>query len=165
MDTMASVPATALSELHMDPPEPVPYMSAHRMVGSLPADGMDALLEATGPDSGSPLLSVELRQLGGELSRSRPDDGAVGALRGDYAMFGIGVPMDDQLAAASQESLGKLSEAMAPYDSGRPYFNFEEHSGDAKPLFENDSYRRLTSVKAEYDPDGTFQANHEVEAA
>ena len=165
MDTMATVPATALSELHMDPPEPVPYATEHRMVGELPADGLDALLEATGPGSGSPLLSVELRQLGGELARRRPHQGAVGALRGDYAMFGVGIAMDEQLAAASKQSLGRLAEAMEPYDSGRPYFNFQERRTDAGRLYESDDYRRLQAVKAEYDPDGVFKANHELAAA
>ena len=165
MDTFATVPATGLSELHMDPPEPVPYMSEHRMVGALPAEGVDALLGVAGPGSGSPLLSVELRQAGGELSRTRPDDGAVGALRGDYALFGVGVPLDEQVAAASQQALGQVAEAMKPYDSGRPYFNFQEHPTDPGRLYENEDYRRLTSVKAQYDPDGVFQANHELAAA
>jgi FAD/FMN-containing dehydrogenase len=165
MDTFATVPAAALSELHMDPPEPVPYATEHRMVGELPSEGIDALLGAAGPGSGSPLISVELRQLGGELARSRPENGAVGALRGDYALFGVGTAMEPGIAAASKDALGRLDEAMGPYDSGRSYFNFTEQRTDAGRLYEDEDYRRLTAVKAEYDPDGVFRANHELAAA
>ncbi|HEX8646320.1 MAG TPA: FAD-binding oxidoreductase [Thermoleophilaceae bacterium] len=165
MDTFATIPAAGLSGLHMDPPEPVPALTDHRMVGELPADGVDALVEAAGPGSGSPLLSVELRHLGGALARSAPDHGAVDTLAGEYAMFGVGVPMNDELAAASEEAFGRIGEALAPYDSGRPYLNFQERPTDPSRLFAPDAYRRLAAVRAEHDRDGVFRANHSVTAA
>ena len=165
MDTFATIPAPALSGLHMDPPEPVPALTDHRMVGELPAEAVDALVGAVGPGSGSPLLSVELRHLGGALARSAPDHGAVDTLGGDYAMFAVGVPMTDELAAASEETFGRLGEALAPYDSGRPYLNFQERPTATERLFDADAYRRLRRVRAEHDRDGIFRANHAVEAA
>ena len=165
MDTFATIPAPALSGLHMDPPEPVPALTGHQMVESLPAEAVDALLGAAGPGSGSPLLSVELRHLGGELGRARPDQGAVGALRGEYAMFGVGVPVSPELAAASEEAFGRVREALAPFDSGRPYMNFQDRPTDSERLFEDDAYGRLAAVKAKYDPDDVVRANHPVKAA
>jgi hypothetical protein len=165
MDTFATIPAAGLAGLHMDPPEPVPALTDHRMVGELPAEGVDALIETAGPGSGSPLLSVELRHLGGALSRSAPDHGALDTLGGEYAMFGVGVPMSDELAAASEEAFGRIGEALAPYDSGRPYLNFQERPTDTARLFEQDAYRRLAALRAEHDRDGVFRANHAVAAA
>ncbi|HEX8744138.1 MAG TPA: FAD-binding oxidoreductase [Thermoleophilaceae bacterium] len=165
MDTFATIPAPGLSHMHMDPPEPVPALTDHNMVGDLPAAGVDALIAAAGPGSGSPLLSVELRHLGGALARSAPDHGAADTLRGDYAMFGVGVPMTDELAAASAESFGRVREALAPYDAGSEYANFQEKPSDAARLFGDGVHRRLQAVRAEHDPDGVLRANHPVEAA
>jgi FAD/FMN-containing dehydrogenase len=165
MDTFATIPAPGLSHMHMDPPEPVPALTDHHMVGELPAEGIDALLGAAGPGSGSPLLSVELRHLGGALGRSGPDHGAVDTLRGDYAMFGVGVPMSEELAAASKEAFGRVGEALAPYESGRPYPNFQEKPTETARMFEDDAYSRLCAVRSAVDPDGVFRANHALEAA
>ena len=164
MDSFATIPAPALAGLHMDPPEPVPAMTDHRLVGELPAEGIDALLAAAGPGSGSPLLSVELRQLGGALARSAPEHGAVDRLRGEYSMFAVGVPMSEELAAASEEAFGRVGEALAPYDAGSALFNFQERPTDAARLFERDTYARLQAVRAEHDGDGVFRANHAVAA-
>jgi hypothetical protein len=165
MDSFATIPAAGLAGMHMDPPEPVPAITDHRMIGELPSEGIDALLEATGPGSGSPLLSVELRHCGGALARSGEDHGAVDTLRGEYAMFGVGVPMSDELAAASREAFSRVGEALAPYDSGRPYANFVERPADTARMFEDGVIERLSAVRAERDPEGVFRANHVVEAA
>jgi hypothetical protein len=165
MDTFATIPAPALSGLHMDPPEPVPALTDHRMVGDLPGEGVDALVEAAGPGSGSPLLSIELRHLGGALARSAPEHGALDTLGGDYAMFAVGVPMSDELAAASEETFARVGEALAPYDSGRAYLNFQERPTDPARLFEQGTYRRLRAVRAEHDRDEVFRANHAVATA
>jgi hypothetical protein len=162
-DTFATVPAPALSHMHMDPPEPVPSLTEHHMVGKLPAEGIDALLEVAGPGSGSPLLSMELRHLGGALARSGPDHGALDTLRGDYMAFGVGVPITPELAAAARETFGRVGEALARYESGCVYPNFQERPADADRMFEHDASRRLSAVRAEHDPEGVLRANHVVE--
>ena len=64
----------------MDPPDPVPYDSAHAMLGELGAAAIDRLVAAAGAESGSALISVELRQAGGALARTSPGAGAVATL-------------------------------------------------------------------------------------
>ena len=56
MDTMAAQPPAGIAELHMDPPDPVPYASASLLTSELPAAAIDSVLEAVGPGSGSQLL-------------------------------------------------------------------------------------------------------------
>src|SRR3954447_18087645 len=67
MDTHAVVPIEALSHLHMDPEHPVPGNGDHRLV-NIDHAGIDALLGAVGPDVESPLVSVEMRHLGGAVA-------------------------------------------------------------------------------------------------
>ena len=69
VDTWAMVPAVALSHLHMDPEEPVPYGSASSMLGPLDDAALDAFEAHIQP--GAPLLFAELRHLGGACARAR----------------------------------------------------------------------------------------------
>ena len=78
MDTFARVPTATLVRLHMDPEGPTPAVSASSILAELPAEGIDALLAATGPASDSKLTVMELRQLGGALAV--PADGRRGGV-------------------------------------------------------------------------------------
>lgn len=50
LDTMAMIPAAALSSVHMDPPEPVPGVGDGTMLAELPPQAVDALVAAAGPN-------------------------------------------------------------------------------------------------------------------
>jgi hypothetical protein len=89
-DTIATAPVPALSHLHMDPEQPVPGAGDGMLTGPLPADAIDALVRAAGPDAAFPLTTVELRHLGGELARPRPENGALACLNADYLLFAGG---------------------------------------------------------------------------
>jgi FAD/FMN-containing dehydrogenase len=161
MDTFAMVPPVALSELAMDPPDPVPYVSTSQVVGDLPAEGMDDLLDVTGPGSGSQLVAVELRQTGGALARTAEHHGALGSLAGSFVSFAVGVVMDEATAATAHAQLGLVHEALAPYGAGQ-YLNFAERDTDVRDAYAAGTYARLQAAKASYDPQGRFHANHEI---
>src|SRR3954467_5557833 len=80
MDTFATVPATALQELHMDPPNPVPGIGDHMLIRDLTRAGIEQIGRVAGADSSSPLLSVEFRHLGGALGRAELGSGATASL-------------------------------------------------------------------------------------
>ncbi len=162
MDTIASVPPAALGYLHMDPEDPVPALSGHQMLEELPSEAIDALVEAAGPGSGSPLLSVELRQLGGALAQPASDGGAITGLSQSFAMFAVGMAMDADMAASVSRHAGVVTQALAPWDSGVKYGNFTEAPTDARMCYPPDTYERLQQVKARYDPDDVFRANHPI---
>jgi hypothetical protein len=67
-DTVRTIPVQELIELHMDPPQPVPATSDGVFLSGLPAEAVDALVRT---EAESPLVSLELRHLGGELARPR----------------------------------------------------------------------------------------------
>ncbi|MES1248819.1 MAG: FAD-binding oxidoreductase [Actinomycetota bacterium] len=162
IDTFALVPPAGIAELHMDPKEPVPGTSHHALVGGLDAAGLDAFLEVTGPGSASPLLSVELRQLGGALAQSDPVHGAIDTLDADFAYFGVGIAAGPEIAAANDAHLAKVAEALAPYDAGR-YANFTESRAGVDSFFGAETASRLRAVKAQVDPDNLFRANYAIE--
>ena len=119
MDTFAMVPPAALSELHMDPVDPVPYMSGHALVGELPEQAIDELVAVTGPGSNSPLVSFEVRHGGGALAREAPGGGALASLPGEYMAFAVGAVMAPEMVPPLEAALERLGEALTPYDCGR----------------------------------------------
>ena len=162
IETLMMVPPVALSHLHMDPDTPMPYSSTTRMLGDLPAKAIDDLIGAVGPGSGSSLLMAELRHLGGALGRSAPHHGAHATMDGTYLMLAGGAIMGPEDAPVVAADAARLSDALAPYDSGGAYLNFVERSFDASRAFDPESWRRLRQVKADVDPDALFLANHEI---
>jgi hypothetical protein len=165
MDTFAMVPPAGIAELHMDPPHPVPYTGEGMMLGRLDAEAIDRFVAAAGPDSGSPLLSAEIRHVGGALSRPQPHHGALATFDADYLTFGVGMVLDGAGYRANRAQLERLGEAVGPYDTGMQYLNFTEQPTDPARFYTPYAYRRLREVKAAFDPANVFRANHPIPAA
>jgi hypothetical protein len=162
MDTFAMVPPIALGDLAMDPPDPLPFVSAHHLLDDVPAAGIDELVAAAGPGSGSPLTLVQLRHMGGALARTAP--GARATLPGSVSLFSLGVVMDGASTRAAEASLAAVQDGLRPYRVG-DYPNFVEEPADASSFFAPDVWARLREVKAQYDPDDLFAGNHHIPPA
>jgi hypothetical protein len=81
IDTFSTIPAPALSHLHMDPEHPVPGKGDGMLLREMPAELIEAFIDAATGASGAALLSAEIRQLGGAIARPAPgDDEAAGRL-------------------------------------------------------------------------------------
>ncbi|MFL5885100.1 MAG: FAD-binding oxidoreductase [Thermoleophilaceae bacterium] len=165
MDTMATVPAPALSHLHMDPEHPVPGSGDTLLLTDLPDEAIDSMLAAAGPGSGSALLSVEIRQLGGAIARPSADHGALASIDAPFVMFAVGMTPTPEIKAAVETSLARVMDSLAGYDHGRAYLNFVEKPVETGRLFPPTVYRRLRQVKAQYDPRELFRANHPIAPA
>jgi FAD/FMN-containing dehydrogenase len=165
MDTFAVVPPVGIAELHMDPPQPVPSTGDAMMLGELSEAVLDDFVAAAGPGSGSPLISAEIRHVGGALGRAAEHHGALASLDASYLTYGVGMVLDDESYRANREQLARVREALGPADNGRAYLNFTEHETDPARFYTPEAYRRLREVKAAYDPDELFRANHRIAPA
>jgi FAD/FMN-containing dehydrogenase len=164
MDTFAMVPPAALGPMAMDPPDPLPFVPTTAVLSDLPHAGVDELVTAVGPDSGSPLAMVELRQLGGALGRETPGAGARATLPGSLVLMALGVPQDEESGATVRGYLGSLARAVDPYRVG-DYANFVMEPTDASRFFDPETWARLRQVKALYDPSDLFKGNHHIPPA
>ena len=165
LDTFAMVPPAAIAELHMDPPNPIPYLGEHQLLDELTPDAIDAIAALVGPGSGSPLVSYELRHAGGALGREADQHGALASLPGTYLSFGVGMVFGDESRSAIRGRLDLLREALGGFDTGRKYLNFSEQATDPACFYTPRAWARLQAVKAEMDPDQLFRANHSIDPA
>jgi hypothetical protein len=164
MDTFRMAAPAALGDLAMDPEDPLPFASATAQLSELPSAGVDELLAAAGPGSGSPLAMVELRPMGGALSRPAPGAGARATLPGELSLFSLGVTVDEESGAVTRQYLDAVERATLPYACGY-YPNFVEDESDASTFFDPETWTRLREVKARYDGDDLFKGNHHIPPA
>jgi hypothetical protein len=135
------------------------------MLDGLPSAAIDAIVEAAGPGSGSPLLSVEFRHLGGALSDRPPNAGALASLDHAFLTLGVGMVMDPGMAPAINGQLDRVADALDPWDSGVTYANFIDVPIDVSTCYPAETFNRLQDVKRRYDPDDLFRANHPIPCA
>jgi hypothetical protein len=165
IDTFAMLPSTALGALHMDPVDPVPASIDGWLLEDLPLAAIDALVEAAGPGSGSPLLSVELRHLGGALLDAAPEHGALASLEARFAIATISLVPDADLAAAVERHSAIVRATLAPWEAERNYPNFAERSFSVSDFYSPATCERLGRVKARYDPRDLIRSTHPIPTA
>jgi FAD binding domain/Berberine and berberine like len=165
LDTFAPVPPEALGHLHMDPEDPVPFAMNGQLLNELPSAAIDTIIDVAGPNSGSPLLSLEIRLLGGALKEPRPDAGALATLDEGFLTLGVGMIMDPDMGMAVNRHLDLTTSALQPWDSDVKYANFIDVPTDTRTCFAPETFDRLQEVKARYDPDDLFRANHPIPCA
>jgi hypothetical protein len=165
IDTLATVSPVDLLRLHMDPEQPVPAIGGGQLLRSFPSEAIDALVAVAGPGSDSPLVTLEVRHIGGATGRAAEGHGALAALEGEYMTFGGGIPMAPELGVAIGSRLAALETALAPWASETTYLNFVEHPADSDAFYPPDTYARLRAAKRAYDPHELFLSNHPIPPA
>jgi FAD binding domain/Berberine and berberine like len=164
-DTIATVPMPALSQIHMDPEQPVPAAGDGLLIDQLPADALDTFVEVAGANAQFPLLSIELRHLGGELRRPRPRHGALAQIDADYAMYAVGMVTAPELQAPIRTQVQAVKDALAPWATRHMYLNFAETQRDPTSLWTEKAYHRLRRIKTAIDPEDVIRSNHPIPPA
>jgi FAD/FMN-containing dehydrogenase len=160
MDTVAMIPIERLSNVHMDPEHPVPGAGDGMLLSDLSDEAIDSLVRLAGSDS--PLLSVEIRHLEGELARPRPEHGVLTALEARFALSAVGLAATPAMGAAVKAHVELLQAALSRWDSGRDYLNFTQRRERGERFFGPKAFARLQAVKARVDPDDVFRSNHPI---
>jgi FAD/FMN-containing dehydrogenase len=162
IDTFAMQPPVALSELAMDPPDPLPYWTAHALVDELSPAAIDDVARIA--SDGSRMTLLQLRHMGGALARATLDAGVRATLPGEICVFGLGIVPEPGARAGVLASLDALSDAVAEHRVG-DYPSFVEEPADASAFFDPHTWARLRRAKTQYDPHDLFRGNHHVPPA
>ncbi len=148
-DLVAPMTPDRLTEIHNDPKDPSPAAHGHRLLDDL-SDGAIAGLVA---HAGEPLVSVELRHMGGATARGSVCHGALNDVQAEYALFGVGIVPNAEAAMAVDAALTRLTDALEPWDAGRALLNFTH---GAARFFDGFTQHRLRALKAQLDGEGLF---------
>lgn len=159
IDTFETAPAASLARLHLEPEAPTAVYANSALLEELPASAVEALVATAGPGSGSELLFVEVRQLGGALSRPSPRPGALDRLAGSFLVLGVGVDEGRGWSAVRDDS-DRVLDALRPWTADPVYLPMSDDEVDGRRAWSGETGRRLAAIRGRTDPDGLFLAAH-----
>jgi FAD/FMN-containing dehydrogenase len=162
IDTFATIPAPALQQLHMDPESPAPIAGDGAFLADAPAGAIEALVAVAGPGVETPLVSVELRHLGGALARDAAGGGAQALVAPKYALLAVGFAPTTEAGAAVSAHARAVKDTLSAWRADHDYFNFADAPAGADSLLPAAAHRRLQEIKARYDPDEAIISAHPV---
>ena len=162
MDTVAAIPVEELSRLHLDPEGPAPGAGDGGMLDDVDDHLIDLFVEHV---VGTPILSAEIRHLGGAVARRSPQHGAIDAWEAPYLMYAIGIAPTPEAREVVEASVARLRGMLTPWEAEHTYLNFAESRRKAATLFSSASYHRLRRIKAIVDPTDLVRSNHPIPPA
>ncbi|WP_186319247.1 TIGR03086 family metal-binding protein [Streptomyces sp. SAJ15] len=168
VDSLREMPYAESGSIYDDPEQPHPYQGDAAMLSGLDASAARTVVELTGP--GSPVWSVvQIRHLGGALGRRPAVENAVAHRDARFlvsVLSMVGADDRDRIAEAHRA----LLDALAPGVVGRAvnfvYGHGERGTGERlEALYGAAGLRRLTEVKAAYDPGNIFRLTYNLPPA
>ncbi|MCA2220670.1 FAD-binding oxidoreductase [Nonomuraea aurantiaca] len=151
-DTRRPTPVAELGSICAEPTDPSPGSGRFELLTGL--EGVADVLLGAPID---PLISVQVRHLGGALARPAEGGGAVGHLAEPYSVYMFGRPTPD-----TAERITDLTKALVPHTSGRKTYTMLTQGERAASAFPASTLARLRDLKRARDPHGVIRANFPV---
>ncbi|WP_336649107.1 FAD-binding oxidoreductase [Microbacterium sp. MMO-10] len=164
LDSVRPMAPAELGSVHGDPVDPVPAYGDGLLLAELSAEAVEAFVRAAlAPESG-PLLSIEIRLLGGAVTPGRDAsvDGvgaAVDGLDGAALVHAVGITPAPEAREAVRAAAEALRGALAPYASDRSVKTFAERPADPAALY-GDRVGRIRSLAEAWDPERLILTGH-----
>ena len=159
LDSVGVLPYSAIGSIHSDPVQPVAATEGGITLSSFGPDAAAALLAAAGLDTEVPLAAVEVRALGGALSREAQVPNAVGGRDSAFIVHVVSEPDSAQSKASFSAAVRGVLAALEPWRAPTLLINFVGRSN--APGAEIDSWTpevndRLDAIRSRADPGGLF---------
>jgi FAD/FMN-containing dehydrogenase len=161
IDSLGELPYIEGGTIYRDPTFPHPYRGSNTLLRELDAGGLAEVLRLAGPGSERPAV-LDLRHLGGALGRPAVAPSAIGHRDASYLLRIISVvdestvegikPFHDRVLSAAGESLG----------SSLNFYYGPTTAAEVAAAYDDGDHQRLAGLKARFDPDNTFRANHNI---
>ena len=164
MDLVGPLPTSELDRVHNDPEHPLPVYERGALLRDLDDATLATLLRLAGPESRTPVLLVEVRQLGGALGRPGPHPDAVGSRDAGFSLYTVGI-LAPPVAEIMPDAVEGLVAAMSEHCTGGALVNLHgtiRTDDDRVRCWSPDTYGRLQSTKAAHDPTNMFRFGHAV---
>ncbi len=158
LDTVQTLPVTQIGTIHADPTQPQPVSCGSSVLPRWDDTAINVLLEAI--TATTPYM-LELRHLGGALTRPPAAGNAVGHRDAEFSVFTTAYPGPGFADAAGLQA--ELHRRLLPWSGGRMLYNFaaspDGQAADARRAFDEPGFTRLASVKTAWDPGNMFRFN------
>jgi hypothetical protein len=151
LDTFRDRSPAELTDIHLDPPGPLPARGDGRQVRRPDPATATALFQAAGIADRGPLTYVELRHLGGAAAEGATA-GALTALEGEFALAAGGAAGAPAQASAVDAHLRQLAAAAAAVDLGRSIATFRGGQTTAPGALSAEAAQRLRQIQEQRDP-------------
>ncbi|MFI9508972.1 FAD-binding oxidoreductase [Nocardia sp. NPDC052566] len=157
-DTRTVLSPADIGAITAEPTDPAPALSRAEVL----TDVGDAVLKTLLDDPVAPLVNIQIRHLGGALSRARQDGGARGPIAEPYLAYllGLGLP---HLADAVRARFAEAAEALGAHTATHKPFTFLAPGESADAAFDDErTVSRLRSLKRARDPQAVIRSNYPV---
>ncbi|MFC7877154.1 FAD-binding oxidoreductase [Isoptericola sp. NPDC057391] len=122
--------------------------------------GIDDHVERLFTTSVAPLLTVQLRHLGGALASPGDRAGALGAITEPYLLYAFGLAFSPELSAAVGQRLETLPADLGRAATRRKPATFLAPGESVAAAYDDDALARLRDLKRARDPRGTIRGNY-----
>jgi FAD/FMN-containing dehydrogenase len=161
VDSFKMLPTTELDAIANDPLHSPPTRRTTMMLKRLDPATISALLGVAGPDAASPAMLLEVRHLGGAMTRVAPESAAFGQRFAPLLFQAIDIAASPAQAAQADRKMAHIFATLQPLATGGVLPNWlgdGDHGAErARAGFSADRYARLVQLKDAYDPDNLFR--------
>ena len=119
IDTCKALEPAELVRIAGDPEAPSPACGDGFLFDDLDTDAFETVAGLLGSDAVSALTVVEIRHLGGALSRAPEGHGALATLTGNYSCFASGAAPSPEVGAAVDGCIAQVRERLGPWTAER----------------------------------------------
>ncbi|GAA3204836.1 FAD-binding oxidoreductase [Nonomuraea roseoviolacea] len=168
-DTCAAMPYARITEIHQDPRNPVMTHLRSALLTEPDDEAVAELVSFIDPAKpGGPFPGIELRHLGGALDRPPGRPHAVSTQGAAFHLW-LRMPAPPDQADAVRRAADEVLARLRRWDTGAmlPGFLFDHDSAPerVRRAYTEADHRRLSAVKAAYDPNHLFRINHTIPPA
>ena len=160
IDTLTTVSGAGLADVAGDPTNPTPALGHAGLLDRVGAAETEAFLAIAGPGVDTPLVSVEIRHLGGALRDADPDPGAAGTLDAEGLFYSTAPVSSPQAEAPILAAQRHAAERIAPFSGARDTILTFDEQRPMRDALAPEVADRLEAIARERDPEGLFVANH-----
>jgi FAD/FMN-containing dehydrogenase len=157
IDDFKAMPFADVAAISSDPPDPMPGRTTSAWLRDLDDEVIDTVLRYALPAGGPPPITfAEIRHSGGAVSRVDAADCAYGNRESSLTLQMIGITPSPEAHRAFVDHTDRMKQDLKPWLTGRVYLNFlegEEAVRRTKDGYSPENYRRLSALKAKYDPE------------
>ncbi|UYM07497.1 FAD-binding oxidoreductase [Solicola gregarius] len=150
-------PMSEVGGIAEDPVDPSPAADLTTLLRDFDSGTVERLLDVAGPDSGTRLLGVNIRHLGGALAEAGSGNGGVaGAIDEPYLVFSFAVPGLSGSMDEIVDTHNGLHAALGDTATGGAPYNFLGRGGPER-AYDSAALDRLRTLKRRRDPQGRFR--------